>query len=828
MHFLWQPENSAEGVKAHPAIESALVSLPRLLRSPSTLGMSSSELDPGLGLTTYSPLAGCSGSVQACFHLQKLGLYGTIGSILETIANQEPTSLLLVLLGNYFTALHPNQDKDIILKMLPSLRKIVANCREKVLISNEGADSFSLLSIVRKQGNQMLLKTAASVLLTTCAQLTRKSCGSPQLVDLLSEQLLQEISATIAIVVEDTKMIRDREEVEALQSDWAIHKTSSERELKTAIPNAKAAQSPKGLAYLSDHDTLLMKPMSFSESPSSSYLSQLLNIFSVVLNSQSFIKSITARGNSLFSVFGLQTTAKDQTYGWPPLRGLPLCFCRRTLRLLRPIILSMEADSFIISQLFHMAGSVTEVSCDANGYHSHDEPLLALSVISLLRYLYTFSNSWRVVIHQALQSDSVNPSTSIFRGMLSFYGGAPGFLRPGAFVVIEPEGALSSSSAGSAKSRSGGALTGAASNASNTSAGSGAEEIVAGLCRHNALSGVMSSVDPRTGSCEIIVLGNKSFVQLPPTSGSASCLGVSKVAIRAVHESSANISAAYELPLVVDDTNLPANSTFSPLLNVMKSVSASMSAIRNTQGKGLTELDINSNDLMSCCLGLRSTTVLTSEPKVLRKFIADESSGLRLLLAHALIMGSLQTNSNYGLSALPSLEARVWHLLSVRSAVKSRANRLENTSEFILKTLFEDKLTSSSGDSEASIPEKNSIHTPPSVAIGLSFGSALERVSRRSSTRATATNSNRLEEEESASTAAAAERNEEAEADDESSNTEAAHLREAAIVQMAELGLPRQWAELALSRVGGTNIEAAVHFCLERGDDMERLLAEDS
>lgn len=56
----------------------------------------------------------------------------------------------------------------------------------------------------------------------------------------------------------------------------------------------------------------------------------------------------------------------------------------------------------------------------------------------------------------------------------------------------------------------------------------------------------------------------------------------------------------------------------------------------------------------------------------------------------------------------------------------------------------------------------------------------------------------------------------------------AAHLREAAIVQMAELGLPRQWAELALSRVGGTNIEAAVHFCLERGGDMERLLVDET
>jgi len=42
-----------------------------------------------------------------------------------------------------------------------------------------------------------------------------------------------------------------------------------------------------------------------------------------------------------------------------------------------------------------------------------------------------------------------------------------------------------------------------------------------------------------------------------------------------------------------------------------------------------------------------------------------------------------------------------------------------------------------------------------------------------------------------------------------------------------ELGLPRSWSELALRRTGGTNIEAAVTFCLERGGEMERLLAEE-
>lgn len=55
---------------------------------------------------------------------------------------------------------------------------------------------------------------------------------------------------------------------------------------------------------------------------------------------------------------------------------------------------------------------------------------------------------------------------------------------------------------------------------------------------------------------------------------------------------------------------------------------------------------------------------------------------------------------------------------------------------------------------------------------------------------------------------------------------ETSGLREAAIMQMMELGLPSTWSRYALRRVGGDNIEAAIHFILENGDDMERLISE--
>ncbi len=153
----------------------------------------------------------------------------------------------------------------------------------------------------------------------------------------------------------------------------------------------------------------------------------------------------------------------------------------------------------------------------------------------------------------------------------------------------------------------------------------------------------------------------------------------------------------------------------------------------------------------------------------------------------------------------------------MRLAVKFKVKVLDHTSPSELRTLFE-------GDQSNS-----DVSTGLTIASNGNQSVGGERSSRSSSSLEAA--SNNIREDETAGSSLAAEQNDD-DGDHESSDTAsaaaAAHLREAAIVQMAELGLPRQWAELALSRVGGTNIESAVHFCLERGGDMENLLADET
>ena len=545
------------------------------------------------------------------------------------------TSLLLVLLANCFTVFHPKACIESITEILPSLKIIVAQCRDRALRPGEDAETSSvtmLLNVIRKQENRSLLQISASVLLSSCAQLSLGSFGTSHIFDLLSEHLLQEVSETYILVVEETRLTRDREEMEAVQTDWINCEGSSGSRLKVNLSAANCNLSSKGLAYLSEHGTIFPKQgMVVSESSATIYFRQLLNVLHVVINSQSFIKSITKRAGALFSTFGFLLTDNDQGIkesplegGSLPLDGLPPRFPQRILRLLRPILLSMNADSLVIHQLFLMAGLVIDGSrVTTSGIRSHEDLLVARSSISLLRFIYTYSKSWRKEIHEIVISCGSNKS-SIFRGVLAFLGGSPGLLHPGTFVVIEPEVAASSSVL--TKSRSSGA--------SAASFGSGADEIVTGLCRQHSLSGVISSIDSRSGSCEVIILEDKYF-QLSPSGGRDFPFGASKVTIRAVRVSAANISAADELPLV-SDGSMPADAIFGSFSDVMNSVSASIKAIGIApSGKEFNNLDIDVDALVECCQGLRSATVLISEPGVLDKFVADESGGLRLLLAQA-------------------------------------------------------------------------------------------------------------------------------------------------------------------------------------------------
>ena len=161
--------------------------------------------------------------------------------------------------------------------------------------------------------------------------------------------------------------------------------------------------------------------------------------------------------------------------------------------------------------------------------------------------------------------------------------------------------------------------------ARNTS-GSGSEEIAAGLCRVCSLSGVISSIDSHHGTCEVILLDQPRTISKPLIGGT--------ITTRAIHVSATHISAANELPLLIDVTDFPAIDVFIQLSDTIKNVSSAFKSTSNVPDSDL-KLDIDAYALLECSLGLRSTTVLISEPNLLQKCIGHESDGLRSLVAQA-------------------------------------------------------------------------------------------------------------------------------------------------------------------------------------------------
>ena len=176
------------------------------------------------------------------------------------------------------------------------------------------------------------------------------------------------------------------------------------------------------------------------------------------------------------------------------------------------------------------------------------------------------------------------------------------------------------------------------------------------------------------------------------------------------------------------------------------------------------------------------------------------------------------------LSSLPVHEARLRYLVSVMKEVSARNEALAEVSatEWVKRVkALRTKLLA--GDDETK--ESKAVSEIPEVrATESSISSVLDQSATTrgpsnvpapatvadSASNQTGTAGSISDDEEESEAAAAA----------------TAHLREAAIAQMAELGLPRSWSEFALRRTGG-DIEAAVHFLLENGGEMERLLADE-
>ena len=378
----------------------------------------------------------------------------------------------------------------------------------------------------------------------------------------------------------------------------------------------------------------------------------------------------------------------------------------------------------------------------------------------------------------------------------------------------------------------------------------GIEGVVAGLCRDDALAGMVSHIDLNGGVCEIIL-----FDRTSAKNSKANDIGCNaeqetnhSMTVRAVRGSLSDIVSAEETPLILDSDIPLTTAIYHPL--------------HESLGKTLSIIDRNPiplhhdmiSNLKTTILSLKASAVILSDKQLLMSSLTNMQSGLgSRCMSHLLALSSMKCVSDnlfYGnaacsesLSNLPEYEARYWHLCGMLSDISIRHESFNSVpdSQWLkekcnIKKSANPKARNISTMKTEEAGQQNKVQgfsTPRPATQNISSSSSLLSLSERSDgseSRGQESHQN-LAGTHHSSIETATKEVEENKGIDEASRiaeeTAAAHLREAAIVQMAELGLPRPWSQYALRRVGGTNIEAAVHFCLEHSGDMERLLIEE-
>ena len=341
LHLLLGWEDSSEGINLHSAIESAIVSLPRLLRRPVTV-FEAHRKRP-MGSSGFSSIhSGCSVRVQECIVSSVKSLYGRMGVYLEDAAQQKSSSLVLALMANYFTVFYPNDMKNTISKLIPCIGDIIVHCREEASLC-DGNDSSpsttTLINALRRRSAHRVLQVAASVSLTLTAQLSdyQESDETINLVRMSSDLLLREMTEMIPVVRESASLRRDNEAFQAMTADWRTRKKLPTSSSRSSITDSKKVDSSPGLSYLISHSYMMASKVASTEPMSSCYLSHLINTLHIAVRSAHFSMKTRSKDwfHVLFSLIGIPEEENEQqatTYLHPKQR-------RRILRLLRLLLI---------------------------------------------------------------------------------------------------------------------------------------------------------------------------------------------------------------------------------------------------------------------------------------------------------------------------------------------------------------------------------------------------------------------------------------------------------------------------------------------------------
>jgi len=898
---------SSDRIKSPVWIECLCVGLPRLLGPSQDDSREDAPTAPAARGEypnhRFPDLAGSSCRLRVALQQEIRKLNQSLGLILdrETAKRSKSSSsghmtaidsLVLSLLA-VFAGQATRDDVVQESKVLDCIPQILAIHRPSILESSNCAENddekmraaTAIQAIFQRDVSRAVLRCSVAVAHAVSYQTICFESDSQMLSHCLIV-LMGELAATLPLVLADTYAKLPESVSRRFDNEVCLWAGSCSQKHKDRLLQNESNTPYHGLRFLLEHGTLQIsvaqapvqaqKPSRQKSSSSSvrsyapgltkasfsdDYVSQWLHILATALR---FPKTSSAiAGNAdwfrfLLDAVGL-TLEESSEHGprcvsvkAPEKGSLPAHFRSRTLRLMTPLLISMEPSQELVEGLFALAGSASNV---ATWSLDEDEWLVSREAISLTRQLHSPSTkAWRGCINRAIQScasddNSGTDSLSKKVGVLSFLSGDLVSIGRGSYVLLKPSAAVSISQehqqAPSGKGHSSGVGGGPPTSGTipHHIVGNGTESVVAGLCRFQASAGIVSNIDTKNGVCEVILLSRDE----EPLNGQDN--GRHALTVRALRAPLSDVVLAQEVPLLLDDSISWDSLVGSMLLSSLYSLSAAPGAVADDASHS-SEKDATSRTNVDLCLEaeqkrtnlcldlmvLRGSIVLLSDQRLLSRFLSQDirTSVLPKLLdaASPTCDGSgtpelAKSSRHLSLSSLPVHEARYCHLQSMLRDVSFRMELTEqirapewDASLRKYRSLAKEAAVTAEPTGNTAIgsppPARDTLDAAGSSFVGTSrteMAGTRDADSHSNRSISQSTGGSNSDEDEDESEAAAA--------------TAAAHLREAAIAQMAELGLPRSWSELALRRTGGTNIEAAVTFCLERGAEMERLLSEE-
>lgn len=736
IQYMLSSDGNYQGIQVCTAAESALIGLYKLLPTTKSSLLSTT-------------IAGCSSSVQKCVASSIQSVYHEIESMVVASINSADdlvsrSSFLLAL----YTSIECRQT------ILDNCSRILSYCSDVAFRDvDKSSPGMALDALMQVNSAQRVIRATTAFLQSYIHTKSQQEIDN-NFDDVLLQVLVRELKHTVPIVEISYKKIADQEELQGIGSDWNVYRSFEHSDTATMKEKSLEALVAQSSPLLAAKNAL---------SPSHGYFNQILDLVHCYV--QSHEVTSTALLDTLLNAIKA---------------ALPPCSIVRILRLLRPILLATEANPEVIEQLTEVMGifSVHLEDHDAiiskSVMKSDDNLRISEAAVALLRNLYG-APAWQRTIHEVVINSYSFQSVC---GVISFTGGLIGCLQAGSFLIIEPDVAssLSSSSASYLAGKTRTALGGNTSTISN-SAGKGVEGIISGLCRQNALAGILCSTEPKSGMCEVMVMSNR-LESLQPTD---TPILNEKVTARAIRVSCGEIAAAAELPLCITKDMLETNilglllaqlNSSSSLINNKDIKEESCELVENTP-ENLPCL----KSLFSSAMSMRSLAVLLSDPDVLLQQHSDHLHDFLSLVLQLAYKHS--TESKEHVSKLPVFEARLWHLLLVKSIVQSRKAKLDQVPATRLEDILKEEPPEEKKEN-APIPPRSVVggyRTPPPSSLASSFfGLSSTRTASRTSSASTAINEIAAPRED----------------DDDEESQNATHLREAAIVQMAELGLPRQ------------------------------------